>query len=561
MRPLRSGSDRRLPRAKRVHKTGGAPSRGGRPSTRLHHEEIADRLLDVLPDLFLAALLALLIGLGLILATSARGIVPGYDAVEYVRTAHFIHAGLLGDAAAGFTRMGAAVAVTWARLPFTNTLDVLLLGLAYDVADYHLSVVLIHACYLLLFAYLARRLLGRAPALLLLVWATSQTYFLHQFTNLLSEMKVGMFLALFVVALFHDDVQSRRWPLFWITVLLLLLRTADLLFILPLVVAHAAFVWRRADGPRTAVAAAKAVGLACLVLLPLLVHELKGLIPYLYLASYSDMAQNWRDMAGVSGKWDLVMSYVTGVAAYNRDFAISAVLAIAVGAALSLRDSRHRLTLFRGTVVGSLVVFAVLTSAQSNNIMIVYWVYALLGVVAVCLLKALLMERHLALLAYALIPVAIAQNANAFSRANDVLIEALPVQELAESVCKGMAGVSQPSVFQNYAGIGPLDPHGLEIASPTVVGWVPVNSISYNTPLSAYLEALDRANVALIANRNFLWPPYIGINRRTEELARYVGENASRMGFTRARRLMFDADPSRFIDVYTRSTPTAVVKE
>ena len=549
-----------MPLAKRVHKAGGAPSGGGRPSPRPHHEEIVDRLLDVLPDLFLAALLALLIGLGLILATSARGIVPGYDAVEYVRAAQFIHTGLLGEAAAGLTRVGAAVAVTWARLPFTNTLDVLLLGLAYDVADYHLSVVLIHACYLLLFAYLARRLLGRAPALLLLVWATSQTYFLHQFTNFLSEMKVGMFLALFVVALFHDDVES-RWPLFWITVLLLLLRTADLLFVLPLVVAHAAFVWRRADGPRTAVAAAKAVGLACLVLLPLLVHELKGLIPYLYVASYSDMAQNWRDMAGVSGKWDLVMSYVTGVAAYNHAFAVSAALAIAVGAALSLRDSRRRLTLFRGTVVGSLVVFAVLTSAQSNNIMIVYWVYALLGVVAVCLLKALLTERHLALLAYALIPVAIAQNADAFTRANDVLIEALPVQELAESVCKGMAGVSQPSVFQNYAGIGPLDPHGLEIASPTVVGWVPVNSISYNTPLSAYLEALDRANVALIANRNFLWPPYIGINRRTEELARYVGENASKMGLTRARRLVFDADPSRCIDVYTRPTLPAVVKE
>jgi hypothetical protein len=515
-------------------------------------EGTAEKPLGYLSGLILAILLAALVSFGLVLALSARGIVPGYDAVSYVNAAQSVHTGLVTGVAACFTKTGAAGAVNWVGLPFTNTLDVLLLALAYGVVDYHLGVLLLHTGYLLLFAHLARRLLGGASALLLFVWAVSHPYFFHQYTNFLSEMKVGMFLALFVVTLFHENVERHVRPLFWITVMLLLLRIADLLFVLPLVLAHAAFVWRRETGFGKAVAATRSVGLACLVLSPLLVYEMTLLVPYLYRASYTDMAQNWRDMSGVASRWGLVESYVSGVGQYNRVFGWSSVLAIIAGTVLSTRDHGRRLTLFRGTALGSLVVFAVLCSAQSNNIMIVYWAYVLLGVVTTSLLRAFLSERHLVLLAFALLPVAFAQNAEGFHRARQALVDARPVRDLAEGLCESLAEVDRPAVFQNYVGIGPLDPLGLEIASRSILDRVPVNQVSYTTPLSAHLAALERANVALIANRNFIWPHYMGLNRRTEELARYVSENASRIGLTRTRRLLFDADPERFIDVYTR---------
>ena len=511
-------------------------------------------LLTLLPDLALALLLCGLFVAGLVLALSARGLVPGYDAVVYVNAAHSVRTGLVTGNAACFTKVGAAGAVNWTGLPFTNTLDVLLLAGAWGLLDYHLGVLAIHTAYLVLFALLARRLLGGPSALLLVVWAVSHPFFLHQYTSFLSEMKVGMLLALLVLALFHDRVEDHLRPLFWVTVLLLLLRAVDLFFVLPLAAAHAAFSWRRKDRPGSAGAATRSVGLACLVLSPLLAFEMTQAVPYLHRASYTDMAQNWRDMAGVSGTLSLVRSYVDGVAAYNRAFGAGAVLAAAAGALLSLRGDGGRLRSFRGTALGTAVVFAVLGSAQSNNLMIVYWVYALLGAVTVSLLKATFAESRLALLACALVPVAVVQNADGFARSRQALAEARPVMELARGVSTCLAAVESPAVFQNYVGIGPLDPLGLEVGGRTILDWVPVNRVSYQTPLSAHLAALDRANVALIANRNFMWPPFMGLNRRTEELERYVAENSSRLGFVKARHLLFEGDPSRFVDVYTRTS-------
>jgi hypothetical protein len=71
---------------------------------------------------------------------------------------------------------------------------------------------------------------------------------------------------------------------------------------------------------------------------------------------------------------------------------------------------------------------------------------------------------------------------------------------------------------------------------------------------------MESANVAFIANQNFLWPTFMGLNRNTEEIAAFMAARGRSLGFERAERVLFDSDPSRYIDVYTRPTVSVKLK-
>lgn len=505
---------------------------------------------------FLYATAACVAYLALNIAVASKGTVPGYDALSYLNAALRINLGFtsgqwasLLDVATDGQRVG---------LPFTNTLDVLLLALLYNLVDYHIGVWLIHTAYFVLFLFLLRRVFDPTTTALIFLWSIAATQFLHQYTQFISEMKVGMFLILFTAYLFHEEMKSRSWTLFFVTILFLLLRAVNLLFVFPLVVAYAAMGWRRGQSPKQILTSLRPVGLALLVLLPLLIHEMRSLVPYLYMASYSDMAQNWKDMGGITGKWSLFTFYRTSLLQYQHDLVIAALAALAAGMGLSLTPIAARLAPFRSYFVAGLVVLAVLMQAQSTNLMVAYWLYMVLGLAAIAVVAALFSPALRGVLACVLIAMAINVNYASFVLAIRSIGLQKPVTQLATGLVQSMAGLANPVVFQNYAGVGQLDFQGLEVAAGRTLGWRRVDNISYNKGLADYLAVLQLADVALVANRNFMWPSYVGVNHKTEAIAKTVAARATELGLSKSARLYFDSGTDNYIDVYVR--PTLAVK-
>lgn len=509
-------------------------------------------------------LLYLLVGyilfLGLNIAVSMIGVVPGYDALAYVNAAMRINYGFMHAELDPFLWVDATGSIRWVGVPFTNTLDVVVTALLYNIIDYHIAIWIIHSAYILLFVVFCRKIFSPATTLMFLIWVVSNTYFLHQYTNLISEFKVGVFLALFIAFLFHDDVTKHLKSIFWIVIILIFLRIINILFILPLVVTYALIKWRMDRHLNSVIPVLKAVGMAFLVLSPLLLHEISYLVPYIYNNSKTDMAQNWQDMAGVQGKWELFMSYINGVFSYNRRFAKVAVILIGVGSILWMTSLRGKLRMPLGYLIGAVVVFAILMQAQANNIMVVYWLFVLLGLVAISLLSSVLKEKYLVVISFVMLPFAISMNYVNFSHAVAGIQENKQISELANSLVENIATIEKPILFQNYAGVGPLDSHGLEVAGNLIIRYTSINNISYNTKISDYLAALDATNVAFIANTNFMWPDYLGINHKTEELAKIVNSDFARLGYMKLDRLFYNANPSQYIDIYARPSLRVALK-
>jgi hypothetical protein len=531
------------------------PRQAGSPNVNSRH--LRARAADLwlrLPNRLLYAVIAYVVFLGLNVAVISRGIAPDYDGITYVDFAMKLNLALSGM---GMERFVTAPGAIWDGLPFTNTLDVLLLALLYNILDYHVAIWLIHSVYIVLFAYFARRIFSPAATLVLVAWAVSNAYFLHLYTNLISEMKVGMFLALFIAFLFHEDATKHLRSLFWITLVLLVQRTINIALILPLVALYAAIRYldkeRRQEIPRVA----GAVGLALVVLSPLLAHEIGNLLHYVSKAG-ANTAQNWRDMTGVYSKWDLLRSYADGIVAYNRVFAMAAGIALVAGVALCLTRARGRLAKARNYALGGAVVFAILMQALTNNIMVVYWVYMLLGLVTVGVASAILDERKLTALALAAVPFAFVLNHSSYVRAHQDVTHKRPLVEVARGLSEAVAAVERPIVCSNYGGVGALDLYAIEIGSGRRIGYPEIDTTSYRTDVAQYIKSLNVCNIAFVANRNFMWPTYLGINHQTEAVAKFLAERSGEVGLTKSRRLLVESDPTRYIDVYVR--PTLQVK-
>jgi len=487
--------------------------------------------------------------LGLNVAVVSKGVVPGYDGLAYLNAAMRVHLWLSGGGVESFTQLHRG----------TNNLDVVLAALMYKLVDYHVAIWAIHTAYLVLFAYLARRLLGTSSALLLLVWAVSTTYFLHQYTNFISEMKVGMFLCLFIAYLFDENVSRHLRELFVIVVLLILLRIINLLFIMPLLFTYGVYRWRDLERRGEVIRVMKAVGLAMLVLLPLIIFQLRHTVPFM-IAIGRHTGENWQDMTGVYNKKDLLISYATGVWKYNPSFVGGALAAFAVAALLAMTRGRARLGEASRFLAGFVVVVLVLMQAKTNNIMVVYWVYILLGLVALAVLRAFANRFVISALGISLVPLAIWMNYGQFRSANQALAQEIPIAQLADGIKRALAPIARPVMCVNFIGVGPLDPPGLDIVLGRPVSLNGLNLVSYATPFEEYVKAFQDCNIAVIANRNFMWPHFLGVNRHTEEIARYVAENAPRLGFVRAARENFDQDPSRYVDIYVRPSIDVMLK-
>ena len=498
------------------------------------------------------ALLFCLAFLALQLAVSSRGTVPDYDAVDYIGTALRAHLGLIGA-------LDVPGQSQWYGVGLTNSLDTLILALVYDLVDYHVAVWAIHTAYIVAFAWLLARLLGRPTALFVTAWALANVYFLHQYTNYISELKVGLFLVLFVVYLFHPDAPRHRVALFWITALLVGLRTINLLFILPLVAVYVGL--RLLDRSRRGEIAAvlKPIVLGVIVLSPLLFRQIPGLLTYIHDTSTRSQ-KNWLDMSGVYGKFDLLRTYYDGLLGYNRMLQFGAAALALVAVAIVVAGRRTKLAALAEPLLATVIVFAILMQAATTNVNVIFWLFALEALLAGLIVRSLapawLVTATGSVLAVGTMGIAY----SSFLAASLHMTVSAPIQALGSDLARALQPVAKPVIYANFRGIGPLDTSGLEIRLGRVVRWPSADQVSYNRDMRFFMTGQRAANVAFIAGGNFLWPVYIGVNHHTGEIAGYFAQHAEELGWLRAQRLRFDNDPSRFVDVYVRPTVTARLK-
>jgi len=497
-------------------------------------------------------LVAFLAFLALNLALRSRGILPDYDALFYIGEAFRLHLGLTGT----YVEPGR---IAWLGLGYTNSLDRLLIALMWNLVDVNVAVWIVHTAYFALFAFLLRRLLGAPTALVVTAFTVSQAYFLHQYTHFISEMKVGLFLALFVAYLFHPDASRHRAALFWITVLLVLLRTINVLFVGPICVAFVALRWLDRERRREIVPILVPVVLALVVLSPLLYVEIPNLLYYVRATS-TGTRQNWIDMTGIHDKKELAIAYLGGVRGYNRPLSWAAIAAACAAVFVAFTRKRARLAMVRDAAVASAIVFAVLMQATTTNDQVMFWLFALEALLAGLVLRAIAPPVVIAAAGGLLCAYACVHEYRNFASSYWQIDYDAPINRMQRELTRALQPFHRPQIYQNFGGIGPLDARGVEIPLGRVVGWPHGDQVRYMEGLQPYLDSLAQGNVAFIANRNFIWPDYIGVNRHTEEISRYLDGHAAELGLVRTERILFDGDPDRYIDVYRRATVDVELK-
>lgn len=501
------------------------------------------------PTVLTWILAGILIFIALNAAAILVGHIPDYDGLVYVDAAMKVNMGLSGAGRDYFHQ--ATGNVQWVGLPFTNTLNVLVAALLYNLIDYHIILWLLHTAYFVLFVVLLRRIL-RAPTVLFVVaWVACQPFFLHQYLNFISELEVGLFLTLFVAYLFHEDARRHLWALFTITVLLLLMRAINLAFIAPLVATFTVLRWADRGRRGEIWPVWKAVGLAVLLLSPLLAHEVPWLVYYVRKAG-TLTGRNWQDMTGIYSKMDLAHAYRDDLRIYSWPLSLAALAAFVAALLIQVSPWRARLARTREYAIGAAVVFAVLMTALTNNIMVVFWVFALMGLFVAALLEAYVRPWMVGVAAIGVAVLALGVNHESYRRVNLQLIQRKPLVPVLARLSQAVYDVEDPVICPNYGGVGPIDIYAIEVSQHRKLGYLTVDTTSYSTSTDAYLQSLRGCNLAFVANRNFMWPEYLGINHQTEPVWHFMNENAEKLGFAHADRIEVDGDPTRTIDIYDR---------
>lgn len=497
--------------------------------------------------------LTIIFCIGALLATLGLKVIPGYDGASYLQMAFVTHQALASSAEAPPLE---------SVLPFTNTLDVLLVGLFWDWAPYNLLVMVIHSAYLVFFWMMLSRVLQPPAAAMLLALSLGTGYLFSQYLNLLSELKIGLLLSLLLVYLFAVDARKVVWSLFWISLLLVFLRLAAFAFLA--VIAAIYLVWRwRNDTPWEKARVIAALTTPLILRLALFPGHLAA--QYNYLSQHTGQWRHvWQQMSGVHNHWELLGFYGRALLQYNPVFVFSSSVMVLLALSLlfsHLRTDRSpaaapdaaRIIALFCAILG---LFAVLAVPGNPNINLAYWPFVLLTTGG-ALVMHLNYRKLIAPGALAAVPVAIATLVPAI----DGQLEKLEIfgkfTPLALELSEAVSGLNDPAIFQNFAGVAPLDTNaGLTITSGKPLILISRNGSNLNgeAPDTAEVEQiLRKADVLLLARENYFWPSFVGINQQTAAFHALAVSMAVDHGFRQRKQVYLPNDPEKSVEVWSKS--------
>lgn len=498
--------------------------------------------------------------LGGVLTARNFELAPDYDALSYVTNALMLKEFLFDGAS--YKAVMSAQGLSLLPLPFTNTLDVLILAGLWPFLDFHISIFLVHSAYLLFFFYIFRKALEPAYALLLFGVCVGYGLFFSQFVHFISELKVGLGYVAIILLLFVADAARFRWQIFAVSALLVLLRVFNAAFVLAFAFVYFSVNFRKGEFKELllTLGALLAPIVFYFIFLPNNFWHFLG-----YYAKGGENLHVWVAMSGVHNKVELLSYYWNmAIRQYNPVF-----LALFVGCAalsapiLIFRLPEKQLKPVNALGFGGaiLVIGVALAAPAVSNVNLVYWFYVVCGLISVVLLRWINF-KFIGPLSIVVSVYVVFFLWGVFQQQLQVVDSRGQFSRISLELSKEVAKVDSPVVFSNFYGIGPLDVAGVQLYIGRSIGY------SRRENLVGQLDRveedelrtlLSRSNVLILARTNYFWPDYIAWNRYVGDVYGLAVDIAPSLGFRKAASYLYDNNPQLPFDVWTKPSVRAGV--
>lgn len=483
--------------------------------------------------------------------------IPDYDGLMYFDVAKTINGWLFSPSDYRIWNKHANDYVSF--WPISNALSVFIAAIFYNTFNPNLIPTLINTIYLFLFAAYLTKIRSVSYAYTATLLLCSHTLFFRLFTTLTTEFSVGLWIFAFLLTLISNH-ERRGVYLAALTMLGLLLRTIDVVFILMAVSAYTVIHYALWKDRQHIFSALRYVGLSLLLTAPLFFQHYKVAFEYVYNVSFGATAASWKSLGGVADRYDVILQYGNYLSLYNQFVIAAAILIIAFGF-YSKDISSRSVALVAGV---SLSVCFPLLMASSLNIQVVFWVYASL-IIIVCelgfpLFHSIAEKRGRLPISYAAVKKlfilfisigCIFFLARSWSYEVRYLTQQKDISKIAFDISTVLdSEPGTPTIAANYRGVGALDGLGLAWRRKGNYSDGNIEDIySKNKKPAEYLELKEDTNFFIAAHENYFFAPHFGINDHVKETHRLFSENSSVMGFRKVREISRDG---RSFDIWYR---------
>lgn len=306
-----------------------------------------------------------------VLINQYKPFIPDYDGLDYFRVAKGMNGWLTFPSNHRIWVTHANNFVSF--WPITNAISVFITALFFHTIDTNLLPTLINSFYLFLFAAYLSKIRSVSYTYIATLLLCSHTLFFRLFTTFTTEFSVGLWIFAFLLTLMSNN-ERRGIYLVTLTILGILQRTIDIVFILMAVSAYAVIHYALWKNKQHIFITLRYVGLTLLVTTPLFFEHYKIAFEYIYSASFGANAASWKAMSGVSDRYDVIVQYSKLLFLYNPIVIPAAISVIVIS--FYMKGVSKRATVL---IVGiSLSVCIPLLMASSLNVMVVFWVYTAL---------------------------------------------------------------------------------------------------------------------------------------------------------------------------------------
>ena len=137
-----------------------------------------------------------------------------------------------------------------------------------------------------------------------------------------------------------------------------------------------------------------------------------------------------------------------------------------------------------------------------------------------------------------------------------------PLSPVAHAIATDIRDVPRPIVYANFAGMGPLDPSGIQVAAGRPVRGQNADDVMVfrdELPIKAIESALRASNVLLLNKEARLWPKYVGVNTMTQPRYEYLRSHAAEHGFTLINRHFIRGNFSETVEVWMKPYASVTV--
>lgn len=372
--------------------------------------------------------------------------------------------------------------------------------------------------------------------------------------TLTTEFSVGLWIFTFLVTL-DSTTKNRALYLIALTIIGLLLRTIDIVFILMSTAAYVTIHYVQFKDRKRIIETVKYVGLTLLITSPLFYKNYRVAYDYVYETSFGWTAESWKSLAGVSDRYDVIKQYLKSIYLYNFFIIPFLVLSLIFNIFKNKKELLGKIA-----VLGAAFSICIpLLMASSLNIQVVFWVYVCivfvisenLNIIASSkesqklLFRIGIFKWNLVLLSFVLFFYLV----KSWNYENLYLERQKIISDIALDINRILSLDSANSVVSsNYRGVGPLDLIGLAFYASDQYAYGGIEDIySKNKNPIDYLELKSNNNFYIAARENYFFAPHFGINHYIKEIYELFDQKSVSLGYKKIAEL---SNQGRYFDIW-----------